>query len=267
MGRMVSIWSPVEKTGKTVLTYLLAYKLSELTGYKPRILICCANGKTGNLRNIFTSAPPLVEMEDIVNIGAVSTGDRLNLYGMFASHKNIYFIGSSRSGPAFVNRYSEAYRNLAREFKGVFDLVLVDTSSEWSSENILGRLMLEESDWIVNMLPQNPLLLQNRIFKTGKEAAWVVNQYIDAEPTQDELESIYGVEPLFMLPYCDKLADFHKKRTLNSYVYQESGFNEVLDNIAGVLANRLGFMKLEPKPKPVVRKPRKVLAALLEVIS
>ncbi len=238
---MVSVWSSVGKTGKTVLAYLLALKLSDFTDNKIRILLCCAGGKSGELRRIFSSTPPLVEMEDIVNIGAVSAGERLNLYGMLTRRNNVYFIGSLRSGPAFISRYSDAYRSLAHEFKSIFDLVIVDMPSGPEPENLLGRLLLEESDCVVNLLPQDPSLLEGKLFKTGREAFWILNRVEDVTQVMEEPEKVYDVDRLFILPYCGRLAELHRKKALNSYAFLETEFNSALGGIARELAFELGL--------------------------
>lgn len=259
MGCVLSVWSPVEKTGKTVLTYLLAHKLTGHASNRPRILLCCANTKSGTLQNLFKSAST-VGMEDLVNIGVASDGERLNLYGMLDKRSSMYFIGTSRSGPAFVSRYADAYRNLIHEFRGLFDLVLADVPSD--SNNLLGKLFLEESDYIVNLLPQKPELLRGQPFKNKKDIAYIVNKCTNLLVQPNEFPGIYMTDNVFRLPYCSKLADFHKRKLFDIYTLQESEFNKAFSAIADELILTLGLSR--GGRKPVAQKPRKTLAALLE---
>lgn len=262
MGCVLSVRSPVEKTGKTVLTYLLAHKFTQQVNSSLRVLICCANAKNGTLRSLFRSTPPVVEMEDLVNIGIVSHGERLNLYGMLDCHDSIYFIGSLRSGPAFTSRYSDAYRSLVHEFKGLFDLVIVDIPT---GNDLLGKIFLEESDGFVNVLPQDAELLKDHVFKTRKDIAYIINKFRNDLPGVEELSEIYGVDRLTVLPYCNRLAEFHKNGRLDIYSRYVTEFNKALSIVAGELGRGLGFIKETGKQS--AGKSDKALAVLLEEMA
>lgn len=245
MGKIVSVWSQGRKSGRTVFLYNLASHMAEKLDEKFKILVCCANLAQGNLMHLFNIPENELNLEDIVNFKITSGGD-INIFEAMARRDNVYFTGSRKTGGTYAARNISAYEELLRDFKGKFDLILIDILA--GKENILTNMILQKSDFVLNVLCQDRESLDGSMFKTEKDLAYVVNYYRDIYPDTRDLNSLYKLDkPIFTLPPCDQLQEMKNKDKLALYRQHETKYNSSLKEITAFMAESLS-LQLDAEP-------------------
>jgi len=259
MGAIISVWSSARDAGKTVFLYTLAKHLSGILNKELKILLCCMNLSYGSLAKLFGIGTNELNLEDIVNFKIYPDNSVSDLIGSIAKYNNFYFVGSQKTNPAYSSRNIKAYENVLEEFKESFDLVLVDTMS-WR-ENALTNMVLEKSDYVLNILKQDKQELDSHPFVTQKDIAYIVNMYRDIYPDKNDLASTYGLKDVFTLPYCNELQEMKNREKLALYIQHDTEYNNSVKDISHFLAGKLNL----PLDKAaVIKKKGRGLFGILE---
>jgi cellulose biosynthesis protein BcsQ len=238
MGTIISVWSSARSAGKSVFLYALAKQLSGLLDKELKILLCCMNLSYGSLAKLLGIDKNELNLEDIVNFKVHPDHKLFDLVSAIARYdNNLYFTGSKNTSPAYAARHIKLYENVLEELRQNFDLVLIDTMS-WR-ENALTNMVLEKSDYVLNIITQDKEALDSHPFITPRDAAYIVNMYRDIYPDSKELASIYGLDNMFTLPCCDELQDMKNKGKLGLYVQHNTGYNSAVNDISCFLTQKL----------------------------
>lgn len=259
MGKLISIWSSTKKTGKSVFLYSLACRLSDMIDKKLQILVVCMNLKHGNLLSMFDIDKNELNIEDLVNF-KIHPGNDFSLLNVLAGRGNMHIIGSSKTGSTYLSRNIKIYESLVEEFRQTFDLVLFDTLS--GSENTLTNMIIDKSDYVINLVNQDKEVLDRYQFVTGKDMMYVINKYRDIYPDEKELASLYKLKNTFALPYCSDLQEMKNKGRLKYYNQHATSYNKKICEISKFMTDRL-LLDLNEDPEPVKRK-RSLLSGVLE---
>lgn len=264
MGKILSIWSQTRKVGKTTLLYHMASHMAEKLEDSQKILVCCANLAQGNLMSLFQIAQNELNLEDLVNFKITSGGD-INIFEAMAKRSNIFFTGSSKTGSTYAARNIIVYEELLRDFKGWFDLILVDTFA--GKENPLTNMILQKSDFVLNMVGQDKENLDTHPFKTDRDLLYIANCYRDIYPDAKELQSLYKLNrPVYTLPRCDQLQEMKNKGKLPLYLQHETPYNTAVKEISAYTAGKLG-LKLKADAAGNQRKRGFLKNAILNVLG
>ena len=254
MGKIISVWSPIKRSGKTVFLYILAKQLSGILNKGLKILLCCMNLNNGNLMNLFGVDNAELNLEDIVNFKMHPDNKAFDLINAIARKDNMYFIGSRKTSITFASHNMKVYENLLEELRQTFDLVLIDTVS--GDDNILTNMSIEKSDYVLNVITQDKEALDNNPFVNEKDIACIVNMYRDIYPDIKELASICSLKNLFTLPCCDELQEMKNRDKLELYVQHDTGYNSSVKDISCFLAKNL---KLQLDKDAMVKQKRETL--------
>lgn len=254
MGKIISVWSPVRRTGKTVFLYILAKHLSGILNKELKILVCCMNLNNGNLMNLFGIDNAELNLEDIVNFKMHPDNKAFDLINAIARNDNMFFIGSRKTSITFASHNMKVYEDLLEELKQSFDLVLIDTVS--GDDNILTNMVIEQSDHVLNVIVQDKEALDENTFVKEKDIACIINMYRDIYPDVKELASIYSLKNLFILPCCDELQEMKNRGKLELYVQHDTGYNSSVKDLSCFLAKNL---KLPLDKDAMVKQKRKTL--------
>ena len=245
MGKVISAWSATKKTGKTVLLYMLISNLIKQIDNKTKVLVCCSNLNYGNLLNLFEISGDELNIEDIVNY-KISPDNKFNMTKALAQRDNIYFLGSKKTSMAYVSRNIKEYEKLVEDFRQTFDLVIFDTIS--GHENILTNMLLDKSDYIINVISQDKEILDTTDFITSKELAFVVNSYKDIYPDIGELKSLYKINNVFEVPDCKELQQMKNRGQLAYYPQYETEYNKAINDVSEFIAKKLKLVITSTHP-------------------
>lgn len=237
MGKIISVWSPMKRTGKTVFLYVLAKQLSAILDKGLKILICCMNLNNGNLMNLFGINDAELNLEDIVNFKIHPDRKAFDLINAIARSGSMYFIGSKKTSLAFASHNMKTYEGLLEEIKLSFDLVLIDTIS--GDDTVLTNTAIEKSDHVLNVIIQDKEALDSHPFVNEKDIAYIVNMYRDIYPNEKELASIYGLKNVFALPLCNELQEMKNREKLEFYIQHDTGYNSSVKDICYFLTKNL----------------------------
>ena len=254
MGKIISVWSPIKRTGKTVFLYILAKQLSGILDKGLKILVCCMNLGNGNLMNLFGVNNTELNLEDVVNFKMHPDNRTIDFINAIARNDNMYYIGSKNTNNAYISRNIKTYEGLLDEIKHIFDLVLIDTVS--SDDTVLTNMAIEKSDHVLNVIIQDKEALDRHPFVNEKDIAFIVNMYRDIYPDEKELAPIYGLKNVFTLPLCNELQEMKNRGKLEFYIQHNTGYNNSVKDISNFLAKNL---KLPLDKSVMVEQKRKTL--------
>lgn len=238
MGEMISVWSPAKKTGKTTFLYMLVNSLLKQLDSSKKILVCCCNLNYGNLLKLFGIDDNELNIEDVVNL-KLSQDNSIDLLKILGRIENVYFLGSKKTNMSYVSRNLPEYEKLIDEFRQNFDIVFFDTIS--GHENILTNMLLENSDYIINVINQDKEILDCLNFVAGKEIAFVVNAYRHIYPDVTEIKKLYNLHNVFMLPDSNELLEMKNKNRLAAFHEYTTEYNKELNRISEFILKSLNF--------------------------
>lgn len=251
MGNLISVWSTTKKQGKTMFIYSIINHMMNLVSKETNILLVCTNFGYGNLLNLFGVDNEGINLEDIVNF-KIHPDNSLDMLNVISRKNNVYFLGSRVTNINYANRNMRIYESLLDEFKSNFDLIFIDTIS--GDENSLTNMILEKSDYVINLLAQDKEILDKYNFITNKDIAYIVNFYRDIYPNEKEFISTYKLNNVFTLPLCNELQEMKNKNKLELYIQHDTEYNTAIKNIAIFLAQKLKLDICKDKPSDEKRK-------------
>ncbi|MHB8064481.1 MAG: P-loop NTPase family protein, partial [Ruminiclostridium sp.] len=153
MGKIIAVWSDVKKSGKSVVTYMLANQMKEMAQKDLKILVCCLNLKYSPLYKLFKIDVSATGLEDLVNYQSFETKASDVITSIVPKSEGIYFLGSYRTTNSYVLKNIEKYSKLLEDLQRNFDLVIFDTVS--GKENILTNMVLQRAHVVLKLFVQD----------------------------------------------------------------------------------------------------------------
>jgi len=245
MGISLVIRSSIHNCGKSVLSFLLVCKLSQVLRKDMSILVCCACMQHGGVIDMAGNAGGYPTLEDLVNAGISSENNDADIKSLLYKSGEIYFIDSSKATPLFVKNNSAGYIGLMEFLKQQFDIIITDTSS--APENPLTQLTLENCDHILDVAVQDIQMLQKSIQGNQKNLAYVINRYDNIYPDKNELSKLLKIKNIFTLPNCIQLQEMKNRNHLYQYAELHTDYMRAVGKLADFLAKEQNLPKEERK--------------------
>ena len=245
MGISLAICSPIYGSGKTVLTFLLAHRLSKILKKEISILICCTCMEGGDIRKIVGAGDDYLSLEDLVNVKVSSTNTDINTNSLLYNSGNLFFIDTSKATPLFVKKNSARYQELLKHLKQDFDLVITDTSSD--PANPLTQYIMVSCDHVLNIAVQDVQLLDKKPIITPKDITYIINRYANMYPDKKELLRLLGTKNIFTLPYCSQLQEMKNRHKFYQYAGLDTEYMKAVDKLTGFLVEALHLPEGEKK--------------------
>lgn len=248
MSVSLAIASSIHGSGKTVLAFLLAHRLSKILKKESSILICSACMADGDIRQIIGAEGEHPSMEDLVNIKISSYNIKIAINKLLynsGDSGNVFFIDTVKATPLFVRENAASYQELLKHLKQNFDLVIIDTSSD--SANPFTQCILENCDHVLNIGLQDMQLLEKKTIIATKTTTYIINRYEDIYPDKKELIRLLGTRNIFTLPYCSELQEMKNRQKLYQYAWMDSGYMKDVDKLASFLMETFGLPEKEIK--------------------
>lgn len=246
MGISLVIRSSIPNCGKSVLSLLLAGKLSQVLKKDTSILVFCACMQDSDITDMVGNMEDYPTLEDLVNAGVISANKDTDIKSILYKNGKVFFIDSRKATLLFVKTNSVGYLNLMDFFKQQFDIIITDTSS--TSDNVLTQLILENCDYILNVAVQDVQLLQKNIYIIQKNLACIINRYDNIYPDKKELSKLLKIKKIFTLPYCRQLQEMKNRKQLYRYAELDTVYMRAVGKLADFLAKELNLPKEERKP-------------------
>lgn len=246
MGTSLVIRSTIPNCGKSVLSFLLACRLSQMLRKDMSILLCCACMQDGDVIDMIGNVEGYPTLEDLVNTAKTSVNKDADIKSLLYNTRNIFFIDSSKATPLFVKNNTVGYLNLMEYLKQQFDVIIIDTSSD--SSNALTKLALEKCEYPLNVTVQDMERLHKSLFEDKRNLAYIINRYDNnIYPGQKELSKLLKTRKLYTLPYCSQLQEMKNKKQLNHYAKLQTDYLKSIDKLADFLSKTLDLPKEERK--------------------
>ncbi len=245
MGISIVIRSSIHNCGKSVLSLLLAYKLSQILKKNSRILVCCACMQHGGVIDMVGNSEGYPTLEDIVNAGVAFAYKDTDIMSLLYKSGGINFIDSSKATPLFVKNNSADYISLMEFLKQQFDIIITDTSS--ASENAITQLALENCDHILSVLIQDIQMLQKSMPENQKKLACIINRYNNIYPDKNELSKLLKSKNIFTLPYCSQLQEMKNRKQLYRYAELDTVYMRAVGKLADFISKAVNLPKEEKK--------------------
>ena len=245
MSTSLAIRSTIPNCGKSVLSFLLACRLSQILKQDMSILLCCACMQDGDVIDMIGNVEGYPTLEDLVNTAKTSANKDTDIKSLLYNTRNIFFIDSSKATPLFVKNNTVGYLNLMEYLKQQFDVIIIDTSSD--SSNALTKLALEKCEYPLNVTVQDMERLHKSLFEDTRNLAYIINRYDNIYPDKKELSKLLKTRKLFFLPYCSQLQDMKNQKQLYRYAELETDYLKGIDKLADFLSKTLNLPKKERK--------------------
>ncbi len=241
MGKILAVWSDSKKVGKSIVTYMLAKRMSE--NKKLKVLVCCLNLKYSSLYRLFGVEFSATGLEDIINYKLFENFNEDIIKKVLPGHDDIAFLGSYKMTDMYARRNIEKYMELFKELKKYFDLIIIDTVS--GTQNALTNLILQTADAIMNLYTQDiesirglhevkeeqPPYHQNTIY--------LVSKYRNIYPRLSDLKRRFGLNKVYTLEYCETLQEMKNRDSLHLYLQRETACNKSIEKISAHLLETL----------------------------
>lgn len=264
MGKIVAVWSDVKKSGKSVVTYMLANRIRETAEKGLKILVCCLNLKYSSLYSLFGVSVSATGLEDLINYQFFKTSNKAIIPDITPESSGICFLGSYRTTNSYINKNIENYSKLIDELKENFDLIIFDTIS--GNENQLTDLALRRADIILRLFVQDNESLKvlanpkcSKMFY-NQEIINVISKYRNIYPRLSDIKRIYAINNFYRMDYCDILQEMKNRESLNLYIQRETACNSTIIEISKYILDKLC---LTAKKEPIKEKHRSYIRSLL----
>ncbi len=238
MGKILAICSDSKKTGKSVITYMLANQITK--SRKIKVLVCCLNLKYSSLYYLFKVEPFETGIEDLINYGIYESLEENILMSLIPRCGDIYFLGSYKSTNSYIIRNQEKYSGLLDTLKKNFDLVIVDTVS--AKENTLTKLVLQKADLAVKLYCQdienireqsaNEVSLNGDSVNNLKKTIRLIAKYRDIYPHEADFKKSLNDKNIFVHEYCETLQEMKNRDRLHLYLQRDSAANRSVKKLS-----------------------------------
>jgi cellulose biosynthesis protein BcsQ len=269
MGKIIAIWSDVKKSGKSVVTYMLANQIKEMSKKNFKILVCCLNLKYSALYKLFGINVAATGLEDLVNYQFFEGNkSELQLSNIVPQSDGVYFLGSYRTTNSYAQKNIEKYSKLFDDLQENFDLIIFDTVS--GNENILTNLMLQKAHLVLKLFVQDNDSMK-QLYKVeeerlpyNQELMYMISKYRNIYPRLNDIKRRYSLKNVYTMDYCETLQEMKNRDSLHLYLQRETSCNDSVRCISKHILETLGLMPIETYVK---EKPRWHMWSLIEAIQ
>jgi hypothetical protein len=267
MGKIVAVLSKERKSGKSVVTYMLANHIKQMAGNHLKILVCCLNFNYSVLYKLFKIKVSDVGLEDLVNYQFAEGSKSDVLSSITPISEGIYFLGSYKATDSYVHKNLEKYAELIDALQQNFDLIVFDTVSE--KENILSNLVRQKADTVLNLFVQdNESMkeLENTRDDSKictQETIHMVSKYRNIYPRLNDIKRRYSLKEVYTVDYCETLQEMKNRDSLNLYLQRETSCNRSVQSISKHIIEALCLM---PEDSIVKEKPEGYMKSLIKAI-
>ncbi len=243
MGKILAVWSDSRKSGKSIITYMLANRMVHNRNLK--VLVCCLNFKHSSLSRLFGIEASATGLEDLINYKFYEDIEEDILKSLIPRCGDIYFLGSNKMTNGYALRNMEKYAELFAELKNFFDLIIVDTSSE--NENVLTKMVLHQAEMILKLYCQDiENLIAVRTVKEedipyNQENVYLISKYRNIYPKKSDLKHTFRNCKLFIFDYCETLQEMKNRDSLYLYLQRETACNKSIGKLSDYLLKSLGL--------------------------
>jgi len=264
MGKIVAVWSDVKKSGKSVVTYMLANRIRETSEKDLKILVCCLNLKYSSLYRLFGVSVSATGLEDLINYQFFKAGNKSILSDIAPDSSGICFLGSYRTTNSYINKNIENYSKLIDELKENFDLIIFDTIS--GNENQLTNLALQKSDIILRLSVQDNESLKGLTNPEGRKQLYnqeiihIVSKYRNIYPRLCDIKRRYAINKVYRMDYCDILQEMKNRDSMHLYIQRETACNNTIMGISKYILEKLCFMS---EKEDIKEEPRSYIRSLI----
>ena len=233
MGKVLAVWSQSRRSGKSIVTYMLARHMAESGNL--RILVCCLNYKSSSLYRLLNVPASAAGLEELVNCGITEE----HFFSIIPNSEKLFFLGSYKMSNSYASKNITKYADLFGRLKDSFDLVLVDAASE--AENVLTRLVLDRADMVIKLYCQDIESIKDIkpdreiLSSTYQQRVNLVSQYRSIYPKAIDIRRKIGPERLFTLEYCAILQEMNNRGSLYKYMQLNTVFNTSISKISRYL--------------------------------
>jgi len=268
MGKIVAVWSDVKKSGKSVVTYMLAKQMREMANKDLKILVCCLNLKYSALYKLFGINVSSTGLEDLVNYQFFETNKSDVITSIVPKSECLYFLGSYRTTNSYVQKNIEKYSRLLEELQRNFDLVIFDTVS--GKENILTNVVLQKADVVLKLFVQDNDSLkelssvEDEQMHDAQETLYMVSKYINIYPRLSDIKRRYGLKRVFIMDYCETLQEMKNRDSLHLYLQRETSCN---NSVVVVSKHILETLCLMPQDRFAKERPGRYMRSLIEALQ
>lgn len=245
MGKILAVWSDCRKSGKSVVTYMLANQMADNGNLK--VLVCCLNLKCSPLYGLFGIDSSETGLEDLINYKFYEEKREEILQSIIPRCGNIYFLGSSKMSNSYAMKNEDKYKGLLDILKNSFDLLIVDTVSENDNNSILTKLVLHQADIVIKLYCQDIESMKElrrskeKPFVFNQQTIHLISQYRDIYPRVADLKRRFGIDKIFKHEYCETLQEMKNRNSLHLYLQRETACNNSIKEISGYLLATLGI--------------------------
>ncbi len=241
MGKILAVWSDSKKAGKSIVTYMLAKRMSE--NKKLKVLVCCLNLKYSSLYRLFGVEFSATGLEDIINYKLFENFNDDIIKKVLPGHGDIAFLGSYKMTDMYARRNIEKYMELFKELKKYFDLIIIDTVS--GTQNALTNLILQTADAIMKLYTQDIESIRGLHLVKEEQAPYhqntiyLVSKYRNIYPRLSDLKRRFGLNKVYTLEYCETLQEMKNRDSLHLYLQRETACNKSIEKISAHLLETL----------------------------
>lgn len=269
MGKIIAIWSDVKKTGKSVVTYMLANQIKGIAKKDFKILVCCLNLQYSALYKLFGINVAATGLEDLVNYQFFE-GDKSELLisSIIPQSDGVYFLGSYRTTNSYAQKNIEKYSKLFDELQESFDLIIFDTVS--GNENILTNLMLQKANLVLKLFIQDNESMKelNKVNEEqllyNQETMYMISKYRNIYPRLSDIKRRYALKKVYTMDYCETLQEMKNRDSLHLYLQHETSCNNSVRCISKQILETLGLMPIQSAVK---EKSRRHMWSLIQAIQ
>ena len=268
MGKIIAVWSDTKKSGKSVMTYMLANQIRKTAKKDLKILVCCLNLKYSALYKLFGVNVSATGIEDLVNYQFLETNNSDKLTSVIPKSEEVYFLGSYRTTNSYVQKNIESFSKVLEELQRSFDLVIFDTVS--GKENILTNLVLQKAHIVLKLFVQDNENLKDlhnveeEQIPYDQETIYMVSKYRNIYPRLNDIKRRFALKKVYTMDYCETLQEMKNRDSLHLYLQHETSCNNSVQSVSKHILETLGLM---PENNSVKEKPRGYMQSLIEAFQ
>lgn len=246
MGKILAVCSDDKKSGKSIVSYLLANKINKIAQNDLKILVCCLNLNYSALYRLFGMEFSSVGLEELVNHKVFEEDKSDILASIIPQSNGIYFLGSYRTTNTYIQKNIEEYNKLFKRLKNSFDIIIVDTVS--GSGSTLMDFVTKMADIIVRLFVQDNESMK-KLNRKGdvnlpydKKTLYIVSKYRDIYPRVNDINRRYSLKKVFTLDYCEKLQEMKNRDSLHLYPQHETSCNDSVNRVSRYILEELNLL-------------------------
>jgi MinD-like ATPase involved in chromosome partitioning or flagellar assembly len=246
MGKILAICSDDKKTGKSIVSYLIANKLKKIAQNNLKILVCCLNLNYSALYGLFGMEFSAVGLEELVNHKVFEDDKSEIIFSIVPQSNGIYFLGSYRTTNSYIQKNTEEYKKLFEKLQNSFDIIIFDTVSGRGST--LTDLVMQRANIIVRLFEQDNesmkklYHIENKELPYDKKTLYIVSKYRKIYPRVSDIKRRYSLKNIFTLEYCEKLQEMKNRDSLHLYPQHETSYNDSINCISKYILEQLNLL-------------------------